>query len=785
MTAPLIPREVIGSARTGHSMLKGQNPTLGCGLFPLPTVVSLDDSVTAGLGRRQRRRLQRDTAAALRGLNYLHGEGHRQRRAVTPSDATLERVRLLHEQSLHDVAVAARRWIDVDCATPPREAHNQLLKGRGGYVAAAASQANLAPYEYSLLSVPECVADAPFLADILTAEACKTLEGYEKYMLRPREDVARIREERGAPGRHVDPTLLRSPRAYAKLVKRMHNNGMIDYTTTCYCELGVFFVWKKNGKIRLILDCRRANILFLEPPGVDLVTSEGLSRIEVENENGDDSDLMAALRVFLGSADVADCFHRMRLKGKIRRYFCWPPILAGSVGISFADGKRVEADEWIWPMSNCLPMGWTWSLHFAQLANATRMALLPCLDRSLALTDRGAPLVLRADGREETAHYVYVDNLGVISGNRDRVEAALHEAHESFDSVGLLLHETEVFEGAGKTLGVVIDGKALETRAADERFGNIRAALRWLLRRRCVAGWELEVILGHCTFLALVRRELLCVFFACYRFIQKNYWERAELWRTVRDELEVFIGLMVFAFSPWWLSWAPQVHATDSSLYGFGVSVSDWKPEEAAAVGRVLERRRWRLGGGQAREHALEAAGYALDHNTGTVTRVAETGAAPHDVEELLEAERWTPDPDFPEVPAELLRESRWKTVMADRWVHTDDILRLEARGVVKAVSRIANSRPMRNRRCVLLGDNMSVVLAFGRCRAKDFRLLTQVRRACALALSRGLRFYYRWIPTGFNSSDEGSRRFDPHYDGSKTLVHDLERLSRCRGAGC
>ena len=69
------------------------------------------------------------------------------------------------------------------------------------------------------------------------------------------------------------------------------------------------------------------------------------------------------------------------------------------------------------------------------------------------------------------------------------------------------------------------------------------------------------------------------------------------------------------------------------------------------------------------------------------------------------------------------------------------------------------------------MSDNLSVVLAFARSRAREFRLITQIRRMCASSLARNIRFYFRWIPSELNSGDFGSRRYDPFYDPSKTLV--------------
>ena len=58
--------------------------------------------------------------------------------------------------------------------------------------------------------------------------------------------------------------------------------------------------------------------------------------------------------------------------------------------------------------------------------------------------------------------------------------------------------------------------------------------------------------------------------------------------------------------------------------------------------------------------------------------------------------------------------------------------------------------------RCLVLSDNMSGVLAFGRCRAGDYRLLLQVRRLASLALCRGIKFVVRRIPSDFNVADGG-----------------------------
>ena len=74
---------------------------------------------------------------------------------------------------------------------------------------------------------------------------------------------------------------------------------------------------KKCGELRLIIDCRRANQLFLDLPGVDLVTGDGLSMIEIDT--GDAPLLFKDLCISFGEGDVSDLFHRLKWARDVRR----------------------------------------------------------------------------------------------------------------------------------------------------------------------------------------------------------------------------------------------------------------------------------------------------------------------------------------------------------------------------------------------------------------------------------------------------------------------------------
>ena len=138
------------------------------------------------------------------------------------------------------------------------------------------------------------------------------------------------------------------------------------------------------------------------------------------------------------------------------------------------------------------------------------------------------------------------------------------------------------------------------------------------------------------------------------------------------------------------------------------------------------------------------------------------------------EAERWALDPTFPEVPLELLSQEGWREVGSDRWWYSEDIIYLEARALVRAVERCATSNHGRDSRSLFLGDNLAMVLAFERCRARDYKLLVLIRRMCAWCLARGLRARFRWVPSELNNSDSASRKYELRCDDVVGLTEQI-----------
>ena len=82
----------------------------------------------------------------------------------------------------------------------------------------------------------------------------------------------------------------------------------------------------------------------------------------------------------------------------------------------------------------------------------------------------------------------------------------------------------------------------------------------------------------------------------------------------MRDELGAFLVGLILARSDWSRQWNPLVYSCDSSLTGWGITAALCEKGEMAAVGRVLERGRFRRNAGHsARETALAERGVEHD----------------------------------------------------------------------------------------------------------------------------------------------------------------------------
>ena len=156
----------------------------------------------------------------------------------------------------------------------------------------------------------------------------------------------------GITSPYSDPALLRNPETYGKLLREMHQRKLVVFDTDngAPAALGIFFVRKKDGSMRIILDTRLLNQKFIDPRSSQLPTAGALCNMEVVD--------WQVLEV--SARDVSSAFYLMRVPPSLGKRFTLPAIDAKSLGIPGHSGM-------IKSLRTLLPMRWALSLRVCQL----------------------------------------------------------------------------------------------------------------------------------------------------------------------------------------------------------------------------------------------------------------------------------------------------------------------------------------------------------------------------------------------------------------------------------
>ena len=211
-------------------------------LFPLPLPPRETGVPDAGRCRAGQRRALRAAHAGewvdscVEALNEMDAG-----RPVAPSCAG--RPLLAPRQALEHL-VASERAL----GPPPSELTGAgalaELRAHRGY---GSEHATLAPLDISALSLPPAGSQPVALERLLEPMGSQLVEGFVKEALLPREEARRRWEEDGPRAAYTDPVLKR-PQKYGALLRRLAACNMITYKLRGTARVGIFAVWKKEGK---------------------------------------------------------------------------------------------------------------------------------------------------------------------------------------------------------------------------------------------------------------------------------------------------------------------------------------------------------------------------------------------------------------------------------------------------------------------------------------------------------------------------------------------------------
>lgn len=480
---------------------------------------------------------------------------------------------------------------------------------------------------------------------------------------------------------------------YVHLVERMLQLRMLELTTSPVVVNGLFGVDKGGDAIRLIIDARRANSCFAEPPPVQLPTPEVTARLQVPLGH----------RLFVTKIDLDNFYHRLQLPAWMRPYFALPPLRASELTAA----STFPPDALVYPCCCTLPMGWSHSVFLAQTAHEhildTRTTLLRAPDR-LSLSANTVVDRLR--------HQLYVDDLLLFeldSGTRS-VEA-VSEYSRAIAASGLAVKLSKV-EGPSDSgvecLGLEVHGRELTVGLSPVRLHRLCCDTSALLNSNYCTGSQMQRIVGHWTWAALVHRPAFAVFNAVYRFIACARHKRFHIWPVVARELRAIIGLAPLLYASLGQPWCPKVIATDASLSGLGVVSTVVPPQTVAAIASVPRSR-----------------------------------TAPTPLPPLFSPSR-----------------THWATIASAAWRRPEHINVLELRSLITSVRWLLSSPHYLGHQLLIFSDSSTTVGSVCKGRSSSYSLLCRLRVLSALCLASGLRLHMFWIRSADNPADVASRAF-------------------------
>ena len=362
-------------------------------VLPLPALPPLSSGSSKFLresisAKRNRVRFEENRRLANEVISSVNEmAGFRDPSGVPPTKAQAAS----HDVLLRSIARMPRPAVH----TPMREAIHELLHlcPSSPYQGAEeGTQSTVRAYDRDLLSLPECGADPLDAVGLIDPQGREILEHFKTTMLASDSAAGEYFEKGPRVKPFMDPKLRNNPQEYALFVKDMFARGMVGFRPAAGCVITPFFVAKKSGKLRLVLDCRASNKLFAKPPDIALAAGYTFAQLELPT----------------AQSDIRDYFYSIGLPPGLRPSFCLPRVRSADLG-GLLSGE-LAGHEWVFPQMKVVPMGWSWSMWVAQrIHQHIAASSIQCPPSQVLVDGRPAPDL----SSRRPVLIPYADNLNV------------------------------------------------------------------------------------------------------------------------------------------------------------------------------------------------------------------------------------------------------------------------------------------------------------------------------------------------------------------------------------
>ena len=667
-------------------------------IFPLPSFCPRQKPADLGASRKCLRRAQRAyhveslAEECVQSLNALYSG-----QKITAANCTVGRShsqQMMMDHILNSVRGLGPPPCDLDGAGALR-----MLRMFDGY-GEDQTPCNVVSYKPELLSLPSADNFAVPLEDLIGTSGGDLVGEFCRSRLRSVDEAKRALVSAGVRQAYSDP-LLRDPRIYQQFVKRLLSADLVELVDEPPTEMvEAFFVGKKDGRMRMVIDCRRANCWFVVPDRTRLCTAEALSRVELAPNSV----------LHVSTADLKDAFYHFQLPANLRKFFGMRPLILDDVTGEQWGTKRGRR---VFPRLKVLPMGWSHALFWCQAIHQ-RIVQEAGASPETCLEDKSVV------PNGQCMHIEYVDNYVVLGTDASQVNSLAAAGVSALRDKGLVVHEEETSQGKIKVLGWELDGTTLRPLA--HRVWRVRLAISHVLTVGKISGKQLEKLIGHASFISLGRRESLSCFGEVYTFIQRHYNHSHVLWPSVRKELSIYIGILPLIWRDLAMPWSREVLAVDASEWGLGATSTVFSGDEVQQLGQYSER--WRFDIDAFSKPRVSTMGPAIlqDNEQREAAIWAASGEEASGCPPLRVCEGKPQQLRFSPLTVDVVNKT-WKVVGRYRWKRKDPIPVLEGRATLFSIKHKLRDAANFHKRHLVLSDSISAICALDRGRGRSYKM--------------------------------------------------------------
>lgn len=241
----------------------------------------------------------------------------------------------------------------------------------------------------------------------------------------------------------------------------------------------------------------------------------------------------------------------------------------------------------------------------------------------------------------------------------------------------------------------------------------------YILQQDHISGNELSILVGHWTWLCMLRRPVLSIMNAVYHFIQQHRYKTGNMTSTVRRELLQLINIAPLICTDLTSRYSDMLFATDASMSGLGITYISMESIEAKQLLQIIYKQ----------------------------TLIKLHNNRDSDVQHIINN----------------IKHEQWKTIVSRSWKYNTEsthINNLELKAVLTLLRRwLTQPNLYKTRNCILV-DNTTAYYCLRKGRSSSVDLRHVMCQLSAMMLASGIIIHPVWVESENNPADHASRYF-------------------------